>query len=220
MKDGYNPRPLTPRDPRLKYAMPMKTTTIALITALALGLPSALMAGDAVTTTTGTTGTIAADYGTSPHWFIGGGADYMIDSEEGFYNGHIGYDFGNGHAIFLESGWMGQEETAFPLLVNIDVDIVPITANYKYRYNFNESFGLYAGVGLGASSVDVNAGFASDDDWVFTAQAFAGLVYNVNPNFEIYAGARYMWMDDVSLFGANLDDLDDVGIGGGIRFNF
>ena len=29
-----------------------------------------------------------------------------------------------------------------------------------------------------------------------------------------------MWMDDVSIFGANIDDLDDVGVGAGIRFNF
>ena len=194
-------------------------TTIALAAAIALATPSLLMAGEAQYTNTATTGTITTS-AANPHWFIGGGADYMVDSEEGFYNGHLGYDFGNGHALFLESGWMGQEETAFPFLVNIDIDIVPVTFNYKYRYNFSDSFGFYAGLGLGAASVDVNAGFASDDEWVFTAQAFTGLVYNVSENFEIYGGVRYMWMDDVSLFGANVDDLDDWGVGGGIRFNF
>jgi opacity protein-like surface antigen len=212
---------LTLQNLYLKCAMPMKTTTIALTAAFALGLPSALMAGDAVTTTTATTGTITETaYGETPHWFIGGGVDYWVDSEEPFYNGHVGYDFGNGSALFVESGWIGQEETAFPFLVNIDIDVVPITFNYKYQYNFTERFGLYAGLGLGASNVDVSAGFTSDDDWVFTAQAFAGLVYNVSSNFEIYAGARYIWLDDVSLFGANVDDLDDVGVGGGVRFNF
>lgn len=199
----------------------MKSTIALTIAAAAIALPGTLMAGEAVVTNTGTTGTITETaYGETPHWFIGGGVDYFIDSEEPFYNGHLGYDFGNGSALFLESGWMGEEQTAFPLLVNIDIDIVPITFNYKYQYDFTDRFGFYIGGGLGASSVDVNAGLASDDEWVFTAQAFAGFVYNVSSNFEIYAGARYLWMDDVSLFGANLDDLDDVGVGGGIRFNF
>lgn len=200
----------------------MKNTNFALTLAAVLGLPASLLAGDAVVTNTGTTGTMTqtTSYGESPHWFIGGGVDYLTDAEEPFYNGHLGYDFGNGSALFLESGWVGQEETAFPLPVNIDIDVVPITFNYKYQYDFTERFGFYAGVGLGASNVDVSAGLVSDDDWVFTAQAFAGLVYNVSSNFEIYAGARYIWLDDVSLFGANVDDLDDVGVGGGIRFNF
>ena len=157
-----------------------------------------------------------------PHWFLGAGVDYMIDAEEPFYNGHFGYDFGNGSALFVESGWLGEEEdsTFLAPFVGIDVDIVPITLNYKYEHMFNDKFGLYAGLGLGASQVDVEAGFVSDDDWVFTAQAFAGVVYNFTPSFEMYAGARYMWLDDVSLFGANIDDLDDVGVGAGIRFNF
>lgn len=192
-------------------------TTIALTAAIALGVPGLLQAGEAEYTTTQTTGTMTTTDYINPHWFVGGGVDYMIDAEEPFYNGHFGYDFGNGHALFLESGWMGQDDGG---LFGVDVDVVPITANYKYRYNFTEKFGLYAGLGLGASSVDVSAGFLSDDDWVFTAQGFAGLVYNVTPNFEIYAGGRYMWLDDVSIFGANVDDLDDWGIGGGIRFNF
>ena len=198
-------------------------STIALTVAAAFALPSNLIAGDAVATHTGTTGTMTqtTSYGESPHWFIGGGVDYLIDAEEPFYNGHLGYDFGNGSSLFLESGWVGQEETTiFPVLANIDIDVVPVTFNYKYQYDFTERFGFYAGLGAGASNVDVNVGVVSDDDWVFTAQAFAGLVYNVSSNFEIYAGARYVWLDDVSLFGANVDDLDDVGVGGGVRFNF
>jgi hypothetical protein len=197
--------------------MPMKNT-IALTTALLLGVPSLLTAGEAEMTNTTMT-TAPSTYATQHMgWYLGGGVDYMIDSEEPFFNGHLGYDFGNGSSLFLESGWMGEEETIFP--VNIDIDIVPITLNYKYEYMFNERFGLYAGLGAGSSLVDISAGFVSDDDWVFTAQAFAGLVYNVSENFEIYSGVRYLWMDDVSLFGANIDDLDDFGVGAGIRFNF
>lgn len=195
----------------------MKTTT-SLTLALALAAPSIATAGEAEMTNTTTTS--APMTYTSQHqgWYLGGGADYLFDAEEPFYNGHLGYDFGNGSSLFLESGWIGEEEFVFP--VNVDLDIVPITLNYKYEWMFNDRFGLYAGVGAGASNVDVNVGFISDDDWTLTAQAFAGLVYNVSENFEIYGGARYLWIDDPDLFGANLDKLDDVGAGVGIRFNF
>jgi len=197
----------------------MKYHTL-LAAAVLLAIPSGLQAGDAVSTNTQS---YQAPMAPTQHqgWYLGAGVDYMIDSEEPFYNGHLGYDFGNGSSLFLESGWLGEEQDpSFLIPISADVDIVPITINYKYEWMFTDSFGLYVGAGLGGSNVDVSAGPVSDDEWVFTAQAFAGLVYNVTPNFEIYAGARYLWMDDISLFGANIDDLDDVGVGAGIRFNF
>lgn len=184
-----------------------------------LSFPALLRAGEAEATTT--TYQPGPAYTQHRGWYLGGGVDYLIDAEEPFYNGHLGYDFGNGSSLFVESGWLGDEEgPSFLFPFTADVDVVPVTLNYKYEYMFNEAFGLYIGAGAGASNVDVSAGPFSDDDWVFTAQAFAGVVFNVTPNFEIYAGARYLWLDDVSLFGANIDDLDDVGVGAGIRFNF
>jgi opacity protein-like surface antigen len=200
---------------------PMKPRT-ALTAFLTLASPSLLMAGEAETTQTSTYQ--APPSMTSQHQglFIGAGADYMFDAEEVFYNGHIGYDFGNGSSLFLESGWLGQDDRGanflFPL--GSDVDIVPVTVNFKHEFMFTDTFGLYLGLGAGAANVDVTTGPFSDDDWALTAQAFAGLVYNVSPTFEIYAGVRYMWLDDVDLGGASFDDLDDVGVGAGIRFNF
>ena len=197
----------------------MKHNTLLAVAAL-LAIPSGLQAGEAVTTTTHS---YQAPMTTTQHqgWYLGAGVDYMFDSEEPFYNGHVGYDFGNGSSLFLEAGWLGEEEDASLLVpFSADVDIIPVTINYKYEWMFNDSFGLYVGAGLGASNVDISAGLASGDDWSFTAQVFAGLVYNVTPNFEIYGGVRYLWIDDVDLAGASLDSLDDVGLGAGIRFNF
>jgi opacity protein-like surface antigen len=189
------------------------------VTLALLAAPSVMLAGEAEYTNTTTTTSAPPSY-SSDHvgWYLGGGVDYLFDAEEPFYNGHLGYDFGGGHSLFLESGWLGTEEFVFPF--NVDIDIVPITLNYKYEYMFNERFGLYAGLGAGASNVDVNVGFVSDDDWTLTAQAFAGLVYNVSENFEIYGGARYLWIDDPDLFGATFDKFDDVSAGVGVRFNF
>ncbi|MEK7949361.1 outer membrane protein [Luteolibacter soli] len=197
----------------------MKYNTLLAAAAL-FAIPSGLKAGEAVSTNTQS---YQAPMTTTQHqgWYLGAGVDYMFDAEEPFYNGHVGYDFGNGSSLFLESGWIGEEEDAsFLFPFSADVDIVPVTINYKYEWMFNDHFGVYAGLGLGAANVDVSAGLASGDDWSFMAQAFAGVVYNVTPNFEIYAGARYMWIDDVSLLGTSIDDLDDVGLGAGIRFNF
>jgi len=196
----------------------MKTSSL-IAAAAALLAPSALWAGEVQSTT-------QATYSPPPPtdhlgWFLGGGVDYLLDAEEPYYNGHVGYDFGNGSSLFLEAGWIGEEEDAsFLLPFAADLDIVPITLNYKYEWMFTEKFGLYLGGGVGGANVDVSIGAFGDDEWVLTAQAFVGLVYNVTPNFEIYGGARYIYLDDIDLGGASFDDLDDVSLGAGIRFIF
>lgn len=171
-------------------------------------------------------------------WFLGGGVDYLVDAEDAYYNGHLGYDFGCGHSLFLEVGYTGGDETIgfttvqppntaqrpYQLPIEANIDIIPVTLNYKYEYSFTNRLAFYVGAGIGASYIDteVSSGFLriGDDQWSFTAQAFAGLVYNVSESFEIYGGARYLWLDSPSLLGFNFDDLDDFGVGGGIRFNF
>ncbi|WP_193213565.1 outer membrane protein [Luteolibacter marinus] len=195
----------------------MKTNTTSRALAAALLFPAALMAGEAEMTNT----TIYSEPAPTQHqgWFLGGGADYMFDAGDVFYNGHLGYNFGNGSSLFLESGWLGEEETVFPFL-QADVDIIPVTLNFKQEFMFNERFGFYAGAGAGAANVDVAAGLVNEDDWVLSAQAFAGVVYNVTPNFELYTGVRYLWMDDVDIAGANLGKFDGLGVGAGLRFNF
>lgn len=153
------------------------------------------------------------------HWFIGGGGDYLFDSEEDYWNAHFGYNFNDASALFVEVGWVGREDdfgggTA-------DIDMVPITLNYKYEYEFAENWSWYIGAGLGAGNVDVELpGGVSDDDWNFVAQAFTGIVYEITPSFEIYAGFRYLWIDDTTILDEDVDNLDDWGIGAGLRFNF
>jgi opacity protein-like surface antigen len=82
---------------------------------------------------------------------------------------------------------------------------------------------MYLGGGLGAAYSELEAkasGFgtsvsASQDEWVFMLQGFSGLIYEFTPSFEGYAGLRYMWLDDP--FGV---ELDDWGVGAGLRFHF
>jgi opacity protein-like surface antigen len=106
--------------------------------------------------------------------------------------------------------------------------IIPVTANVKFERALSGNLNAYFGAGLGMANVDlsVRSGGASlsDDDWVFCAQVFAGLVYNISPAFEIYGGGRWIYFDDAE-FGSNgasatleLDDDFLIELGG--RFNF
>ena len=104
-----------------KSVTPMKANT--LVTAvLALAGSSLLMAGEAESTNTTMTSQPASSY-SDGGWFMGAGADYMFDAEEVFFNGHFGYDFGSGSSLFVEAGWISNEDSGFPAVVDVDIDI-------------------------------------------------------------------------------------------------
>jgi opacity protein-like surface antigen len=152
-------------------------------------------------------------------WFLGGGGDYMLDSEEVFWNGHIGYNLSDASSLFIEAGWMGEDEDI--LGFDVSVDIVPVSLNYQYEWALGDCLSWYLGGGIGMGNVDVEVkGVAADDDWEFMAQAFTGLIYEFTPAFEAYLGLRYLWIDDSEIGGVDVDDLDDFGVGLGLRFNF
>ena len=116
-----------------------------------------------------------------------------------------------------------------PFDTSYDLDIMPITANAKFERQLTGDLNAYFGAGLGVALVDVSAdagyfGKYSDSDWVFTAQIFAGLNYNVSEHFEVYGGARWIYFGDAELSdnGASgtleLDDDFLLELGG--RYNF
>lgn len=103
--------------------------------------------------------------------------------------------------------------------------IIPVTANVKFERALTGNLNAYFGAGLGMANVDLSIsssgpGSFSDDDWVFCAQIFAGLVYNISPAFEVYGGARWMYFDDADLNGGTLELEDDVLLELGARYNF
>jgi opacity protein-like surface antigen len=183
---------------------------------LALGLGGSAFAGDTAPATSYTPAPSA-----SPslwNWFIGGSAGYLIDNEEAYYTIHGGVKLGESgpltHSLFVEAAYAEFDETI------ITTDIVPVTLNYKLDYNFTDRFSLYGGVGVGAAFVDSEVGPFSDDSVELAAQAFLGLGYDVTPNFQIYTGARYIWVDDSEIFNVPVDIGDDVGVELGLRFKF
>ncbi len=115
------------------------------------------------------------------------------------------------------------------LQTGYDLDIIPITFNVKLQRQLAGNLDAYVGAGLGVArvSLDVNAGrFGkySDNDWVFAGQVFAGLTYNVNANFEVYGGARWIYFDDAKLSdrgqSATLELGSDCLLELGGRYNF
>lgn len=120
------------------------------------------------------------------------------------------------------ANWTGQP-------TGYDLDIMPLTLNIKFERPLTGNLNGYFGGGLGMARVDFSAdagGFGSfgDDDWVFTAQLFAGLSYNVTPAFEVYGGARWIYYDDADFsaggVSGTLEMDDDFLIELGLRYNF
>ena len=157
------------------------------------------------------------------------------------------------HAIFLQVGFAqddanyafypppgnggGRTETSA-----IDLDIIPITLNYKYEAALTGRLNYYVGLGLGIAILDSSndwtwqqvtappapfAGNGSTDntDVRFYGELFAGLTYNVSDAFQVYAGARYIFMDNEDIRATSLNTYDaginnDVLLEAGMRFHF
>lgn len=160
---------------------------------------------------------------------------------------------GFNHALFAEVGWTecGDDfelvrksippkdkkkklKTGASMAYNVseidtDLEIIPITLNWKLERMIASRLSAYLGAGAGVAVVDIEASGAglngSDDDVVFFGQVFAGLVYQVTDNFELYGGVRGIYMDepDLSVRGVDLDGHaleTDLLLEGGGRVNF
>jgi opacity protein-like surface antigen len=191
----------------------MKNTLLAL-TSLALGSTAFAGTNDYVSSNTQQQMTSSPLY----QWFAGGSVGHLDDADETFYTVHFGGRFaGSGpvtHSWYAEVGYTNLD------VLFADVDIVPVTLNYKFDYYFTDRFSFYAGVGAGAAFINADTFFGDDDDVSFTAQAVAGLAYDFTPSFQIYGGARFIWIDDATIFGASIDADDDIGGEIGLRFRF
>lgn len=96
----------------------------------------------------------------------------------------------------------------------LDMSVIPITINYKFEVSLSGRLNFYSGLGLGVAVVDTSIdwswsqalppplGFGSgrDDhtDVRFYGEVFAGVSYNFSEVFQIYGGARYIFMDDLN----------------------
>ena len=158
------------------------------------------------------------------------------------------------HAIYLQVGFT-QDDAGFASypgpgvigggrtdLASVDLDIIPITLNYKYERNLVGHLNGYVGLGLGIVILDSSydsswmhvtsppapfSGTLSDDQTNvrFYGEVSAGLSYDVCSAFEVFAGVRYIFMDNRNLniagaFNYDAGINDDFLFEGGLRFHF
>jgi hypothetical protein len=156
-------------------------------------------------------------------WFAGATAGYLLENDEEMYTAHIGVDLPNqlrgwDQAIYLEVGYTefdscinNSQSTVGDSLVNsistsewggsgcLDMEIIPVTLNYKLEKQVSQSLNAYCGLGAGMAFIDAEVPGVPDDDTVFYAQLFGGVLYNVNSSWELYAGARVIYFEDDGL---------------------
>lgn len=191
-------------------------------------------------------------------WFAGGSAGYLSgDWDEEIYTLHVGTERkcqgdNCSHALYLEVGYTEKElskngnrltssksyhsgpvkEIRSYESYKLAMEIIPISFNYKYECSLTDRLNWYAGIGAGVALIDADLRHGKyveiDDDVVFFAHVFVGIVYNVSETFEVFAGAKYIYMDDPTLGNfldvhgvesiATLDGEIHFEVGG--RFNF
>jgi hypothetical protein len=159
------------------------------------------------------------------------------------YNLEIGRDLcpmgeGFGLSAYLEVSYLDGSVSvdASPYLANyfysfgVDAQIVPVTANLKVEHQLFGPVNAYLTGGLGYAWTDFKgnnqASSDSSNGGGFYAQVTAGLIWNINPQWEMYGGARWIYLN--GLDGAKIGFYNNAEIKlqdswaweAGIRFNF
>lgn len=146
-------------------------------------------------------------------WFAGGSVSYLFEYDEPMYSLNAGVKspwspLGFRTSFFLEAGYVEDDnESQIPLGVSgidSDLEFVPVTANVQFEKALGNNWGIYFGGGVGAAFTDLKVlNVGHDHDTVFAAQAFAGVNYTIAQHSEVYAGARWIHIDDTENY--NMD---------------
>jgi opacity protein-like surface antigen len=145
-------------------------------------------------------------------WYVGASVGHLSNRDEALYTLHLGANlFRSGaltHSLFAEVGY-SEKDTPY------DGQFIPVTLNYKLDYQLGGRFSLYAGLGVGGVWVDDDPTYGvatsgRENSVEFMAQAFAGIGYDLCSSFQLYAGNRYIWVDESALRFTSDDTGDDV----------
>jgi opacity protein-like surface antigen len=148
--------------------------------------------------------------------YVGGSVGYLVDAEEHYFTGRIGYEVARTnaitHSVEVEVGIVALDET------NVSLDLVPVFANYRFNADTaRPTVSYYGGAGLGSARLKASLFGFDDSGWTFAGQAFGGVEFKVQRNVSVTVGARYLYIDEVNVFGVDIEADDDFGIEVGIR---
>jgi outer membrane protein W len=147
---------------------------------------------------------------------------YLLDSEEAYTTGRLGWQFKANetytHQLELEVGYTETTEAGG------SADLLPVTVNYRLQGTTSGAFGYYFGVGAGFARLGVDGvstgGSVRLRDTSFAAQGFAGITYQASPAVTLSLGAKYLWIDDVTLASTSFEVGDDIALSAGISIRF
>ncbi len=149
---------------------------------------------------------------------VGVEAGYLTDAKEAYTSVRLGYQLQSkdtlGQEIGLEVGYTNQKDSG------ARGEFIPVTANYRFESTAANKLGYYFGVGAGVAFTHVSGFGVSDNGSSFAAQAFTGLSYQVNEAVKLHLGLKYIWIDDVTLFGTKVGVGDDLAITAGLSTKF
>lgn len=164
---------------------------------LALGVVAAPLSGAVAAEPT--TGTYAMG-GLGASWLrdagiSGSGVNSSVGSDRGWTGlGALGYGFGNGVRLEGELGFRHNHADS-----GGSMDATSLMGNALYDFQTNSPFTPYVGGGVGAVRVQPNnlvmPGFSAtidDGETVPAWQAMAGVAYDLNPNWKLDLGYRYL----------------------------
>lgn len=152
-------------------------------------------------------------------------AGYLVDNQEEYLAARLGNLFKTtdaaSHIAELEIGFSSM--SASEEGISGSLDVLPVMANYRREIASTSKYGGYVGAGLGMSRVKISgSGMGvsfSENDWAFTAQAFAGFTYAMTDTSSFTIGARYINIGDVEFFGEDFGEVgDDIAIEVGFHF--
>jgi hypothetical protein len=149
---------------------------------------------------------------------VGAEGGYLTDAKEEYFSARVGTQLGAKdtltHELDLELGFTRQKDSG------ATGEFLPLTVNYRLESTAANKLGYYFGVGAGVAFTDVSGFGASDNDTSFAAQAFTGLSYEVASDVKLHLGLKYIWIDDVKLFGTKVGVGDDLAITAGLSAKF
>jgi hypothetical protein len=149
---------------------------------------------------------------------VGIDVGYLTDAKEDYTSVRVGYPLQTKdtltHEIDLELGYTGQKDSG------IKGNFYPLTANYRFESTAAKKLGYYFGAGAGVAFTDVSGFGVSDNGSSFAAQAFTGLSYQATDTVKLHVGLKYIWIDDVKLFGTKIEVGDDIAITAGLSAKF
>jgi hypothetical protein len=154
---------------------------------------------------------------------VGFDTGYLVEGEDEYLSARVGHSFKTddslSHQVELEVGYTSDSEAG------AKGSFTPVTINYRAESVAANKLGYYFGAGAGFARTKVRVPgsgvmWIRDDGTSFSAQAFVGLTYQASPSASLHLGAKYIWIDDVDLFGTNIDVGDDVVLSAGVSFRF